>query len=99
MIWEVPPDLGPQPKPCGDIHGVVDLLAERHRVATCLIRVAEQAIAASGRTIPRRTATSPIRAPALLRRAGLHRAGAVDLTSPGMDYRVRVPRMERSRRR
>lgn len=98
VIWEDLPIWGPQPEPAGYIHGVaVDRSLSGTGTGTRLIRVAEQAIAASGRTISRLDCdeSNPVLRP-FYAGLGYTPRGAVDFDVPGMDYRVRVLRMERS---
>ncbi|MDO4917925.1 MAG: GNAT family N-acetyltransferase [Kocuria sp.] len=98
VIWEDPEIWGEQPVPAGYIHGVaVDRSLSGTGTGSRLVRAAERAIAASGRTVARLDCdvTSPPLQP-FYTGLGYSPRGAVDFDVPGMDYRVRVMRMERS---
>ena len=97
VIWEDLPIWGEQPEPAGYIHGVaVDRALRGSGTGTRLIRAAERAIAASGRSISRLDCdeSNPVLQP-FYAGLGYTPRGAVDFDVPGMDYRVRVLRMER----
>ncbi|RLZ03697.1 GNAT family N-acetyltransferase [Kocuria tytonicola] len=100
VTWEDLPIWGEQPEPAGYIHGVaVDRALRGTGTGTRLIRVAERAIAASGRSISRLDCdeSNPVLEP-FYAGLGYTPRGAVDFDVPGMDYRVRVLRMERTLR-
>ena len=98
VIWQDPAIWGKQREPAGYIHGVaVDRSLRGTGTGARLIRVAEHATIRSGRAVSRLDCdeSNPVLAP-FYAGLGYTPRGAVDFDVPGMDYRVRVLRMERS---
>lgn len=98
VIWEDPMIWGQQSEPAGYIHGVaVDRRLRGTKTGPRLVRAAEDVIAASGRSVSRLDCdkSSPVLEP-FYAGLGYTPRGEVDFDVPGMDYRVRLIRMERT---